>query len=129
MSTCRNYFRTAVDSSKHKMHLIAPSVKLIARFTVRWTTSTLQTITSPYSISCQSTAMDLHGSRFYFFKGSTIFSTHKMLLVRSKICSYRIDDSSYRLNFDLGKKNKIYHHSQKEHVKISNIGKFGREML
>jgi hypothetical protein len=40
-----------------------------------------------------------------------------------------IDDSSYRLNFDLGKKNKIHHHSQKEHVKISKIAKFGREML
>ena len=38
-------------------------------------------------------------------------------------------DSSYRLNFDLGKKNKIHHRSQKEHVKISKIAKFGREML
>ncbi len=28
-------------------------------------------------------------------------------------------DSSYRLNFDLGKKNEIYHHSWKEHLKIS----------
>jgi hypothetical protein len=40
-----------------------------------------------------------------------------------------MDDSSYRLNFDLGKKNKIHHHSEKEHVKISKIAKFGREML
>jgi hypothetical protein len=40
-----------------------------------------------------------------------------------------MDDSSYRLNFDLGKKNKIHHHNQKEHVKISKIAKFGREML
>jgi hypothetical protein len=37
-------------------------------------------------------------------------------------------NSSYRLNFDLGKKNKI-HHNMKEHVKISQIAKFGREML
>jgi hypothetical protein len=29
-----------------------------------------------------------------------------------------IDNSSYRLNFDLGKKNEINHHSSKEHVKI-----------
>ena len=40
-----------------------------------------------------------------------------------------IDDSSYRLNFDRGKKKKIHHHSSKEHVKISTIAKFGREML
>jgi hypothetical protein len=40
-----------------------------------------------------------------------------------------MDDSSYRLNFDLGKKNKIHHHSWKEHVKISKIAKFGREIL
>jgi hypothetical protein len=40
-----------------------------------------------------------------------------------------MDDSSYRLNFDLGKKNKIHHHSQKEHVEISKIAKFGWEML
>jgi hypothetical protein len=29
-----------------------------------------------------------------------------------------IDNSSYRLNFDLGKKNEINHHSKNEHVKI-----------
>ena len=40
-----------------------------------------------------------------------------------------MDDSSYRLNFDQGKKNKIHHHSKKEHVKISKIAKFGRKML
>ena len=32
-----------------------------------------------------------------------------------------MDYSSYRLNFDVGKKNKIYQHSWKEHVKISKI--------
>jgi hypothetical protein len=41
----------------------------------------------------------------------------------------RMDDSSYRLSFDLGKKKIIHHHSWKEHVKISKIAKFGREML
>jgi hypothetical protein len=41
----------------------------------------------------------------------------------------RIDDSSYRLNIDLGKKNKIYHHSKNEPVKISSIAKSGDEML
>jgi hypothetical protein len=29
-----------------------------------------------------------------------------------------MDDSNYRLNFDLGKKNKIHHHNLKEHVNI-----------
>ena len=38
-----------------------------------------------------------------------------------------MDDSSYKLNLDLGKKNKIHHHSWKEHVKMSKIAKFGRE--
>jgi hypothetical protein len=49
-------------------------------------------------------------------------SSHKNILAI-------MDDSSYRLNFDLGKKNKIHHHSEKEHVKISKTAKFGREML
>ena len=31
----------------------------------------------------------------------------------------------HRLNFDPGKTNKIFHHSSKEHVKISRIAKFG----
>ena len=35
----------------------------------------------------------------------------------------------YRLNFDPGKTNKIFHHNSKEHVKISRIAKFGGEML
>ena len=40
-----------------------------------------------------------------------------------------MDDSSNRLIFYLGKKNEIYHHSKKEHLKISKITKFSREML
>jgi hypothetical protein len=46
-----------------------------------------------------------------------------------------MDDSSYRLNFDMGKKNKIHHHSYgttlNEHVrpKIGEIARFGCEML
>ena len=40
-----------------------------------------------------------------------------------------MDDPSYRLNFDLGKKQKLYHHSKNERLKISIITKFGREML
>ena len=35
----------------------------------------------------------------------------------------------YRLNFDPDKTKKIFHHSSKEHVKISRIAKFGSEML
>ena len=38
-------------------------------------------------------------------------------------------DLHYRLNFDPGKTNKIFHNSSKEHVKISRIAKFGWEML
>ena len=40
-----------------------------------------------------------------------------------------MDDSSYRLYFDIGKKNEIHHYSYKEHLKISKIAKFGGEML
>jgi hypothetical protein len=40
-----------------------------------------------------------------------------------------MDDSSYRLNFDQGKKNEIQHHSQKEHLRMSKIAKFGCELL
>jgi hypothetical protein len=38
-------------------------------------------------------------------------------------------DSSYRLNFDQGKKNEIQHHSQNERLRMSNTSKFGCEML
>ena len=41
----------------------------------------------------------------------------------------RMDDSSYRRNFDLDKKNKTHYHSWKEHVKMSKIAKFGCELL
>ena len=40
-----------------------------------------------------------------------------------------IDDSSYRWNFILDKKNKICYHSWKEHLKMSKIAKFGCELL
>jgi hypothetical protein len=40
-----------------------------------------------------------------------------------------MDDSSYVLNFGLGKKNELHHHSQIEHLKISKIAKFDCEML
>jgi hypothetical protein len=40
-----------------------------------------------------------------------------------------MDDPSYRLIFDLDKKDEIYHYSSKEHPKISKIAKFGCEML
>ena len=40
-----------------------------------------------------------------------------------------MDDSSYRLNFDLGKKNEIHHYRWKEPHKISKIAKFGPEIL
>ena len=43
--------------------------------------------------------------------------------------SYEIDNLHNRLTFDLGKKNKIFYYSQKEHLRISRIAKFGGEML
>ena len=40
-----------------------------------------------------------------------------------------MDDSSYKLNFDLGKKSEIHHNSQKEHLKISKIAKIGPNVV
>ena len=40
-----------------------------------------------------------------------------------------MEDLCFRLNFNLSKKNEIYHHSSKERLGISNIVKFGCEML
>ena len=40
-----------------------------------------------------------------------------------------MNDSSYRRNFDLDKKNEIHYHSWKEHLKMSKIAKFGCELL
>ena len=34
-----------------------------------------------------------------------------------------------RLNLDLGKENKIYHHSSKEHLEKKKIAKFGGKIL
>jgi hypothetical protein len=38
-------------------------------------------------------------------------------------------DASYRRHFDLDKRNEIHYHSWKEHLKISQIAKFGCELL
>ena len=40
-----------------------------------------------------------------------------------------MDKFDIRLNLDLGKKNKIYHHSSKEHLEIKKIAKFGGKIL
>jgi hypothetical protein len=40
-----------------------------------------------------------------------------------------MDDSNYRRNFDLDRKNEIHYHSWKEHLKMSKIAKFGCELL
>ena len=40
-----------------------------------------------------------------------------------------IDDLHVSLTFNLGKKNKIFYYSEKEHPKISRIANFGGEML
>jgi hypothetical protein len=39
------------------------------------------------------------------------------------------DDSSYRRSFDPDNKNEIHYHSWKEHLKMSEIAKFGCELL
>ena len=40
-----------------------------------------------------------------------------------------MDDLHVRLTFNIGKTNKIFYYSLKEHPKISRIAKFGGEML
>jgi hypothetical protein len=42
---------------------------------------------------------------------------------------YIMGDSSYRGNFDPDKKNENHYHSWKEHLKMSEIAKFGCEFL
>ena len=40
-----------------------------------------------------------------------------------------MDNANVRLNLDIGKENKIYYHSSKEHLKLSKIAlKFGWQM-
>jgi hypothetical protein len=49
--------------------------------------------------------------------------------IGNSMVSSAMDDSRYRLNFHLDKKNEIHYHSWKEHLKMSKIAKFGCEML
>jgi hypothetical protein len=44
---------------------------------------------------------------------------------QNKYCIGSMGDSSYRLNFDQGKKNEIQHHSQKERLRMSKTAKIG----
>ncbi len=53
----------------------------------------------------------------------------KSLGTRLYASDWLMDDLRFRLNFNLSKKNENYHHSQKERLGISNIAKFGCEML
>ena len=39
--------------------------------------------------------------------------------------AFPLDNLHVKLNVDLGKENKIFHHSSKEHLKISKLAKFG----
>ena len=48
---------------------------------------------------------------------------------RHSYWSESMDHFHYRLNFDLNKSRQKFHHSLKEHHKISNIPKFRCEML
>jgi hypothetical protein len=50
-------------------------------------------------------------------------------LAGGETTSQEMGDSSYRLNFDLGKKNEIQHRSWKEHLRMSKTAKIGCEML
>ena len=54
----------------------------------------------------------------------TLIKSHQLSLDQSVI-----DHLHYRLNFDLNKSRQKFHHSLKEHHKISNIPKFRCEML
>jgi hypothetical protein len=40
-----------------------------------------------------------------------------------------MDDSSYRLNFDLGKKNKIHHHSWKSMLKLVKLQSLAAKLI
>ena len=40
-----------------------------------------------------------------------------------------MDDFSFRFKFDVDMKNKARYHSQRKHLKISKIAKFGRKIL
>jgi hypothetical protein len=60
--------------------------------------------------------------------------TRTRLYCQSGVLSGRMyqpsmDDSSYRRNFDIDKKNESHYHSWKEHLKMSKIAKFGCELL
>ena len=48
---------------------------------------------------------------------------------QKKKIALQVDHLRYRLNFDLNKSRQKFHHSLKEHHKISNIPKFRCEML
>ncbi len=58
------------------------------------------------------------------FLNATIFTYLCYMLV-----ALSMDHLHYRLNFDLNKSRQKFHHSLKEHHKISNIPKFRCEML
>jgi hypothetical protein len=52
-----------------------------------------------------------------------------LLNVKKKPMQFGIDLSPYEWNLDLDKPGQQFHHSLKEHHKISNIPKFRCEML
>ena len=50
---------------------------------------------------------------------------HTGIAVTCDTINELMDDSSYRLNFDQGKKNEMQHHSQKERLRMSKTAKIG----
>jgi hypothetical protein len=73
----------------------------------------------------QSILINFHATLVLVYRGMRVEKT-RMLTLPCQLSS--MDDSSYRLNFDLGKKNEIHHRNWKEHLKISKIAKFGCEI-
>jgi hypothetical protein len=57
------------------------------------------------------------------------FASREQIFLVENGLELPIDLSPYNQNFDLGKSRQIFHHSLKEHHKISNIPKFRCEML
>ena len=75
-------------------------------------------------------AIALVKNPMFFDLGKDLFR-HNPLLLKKIILREELGMHTWhvRLNFDLGKRNKMHHHSSKEHLKISKIAKFGCQIL
>ena len=75
--------------------------------------------------------VNLAGTSSPFVSPSSSYSKFVVITFTlwSQSVSIQIDHLRNRLNFDLNKSRQKFHHSLKEHHKISNIPKFRCEML